>query len=354
EMIEEMLDEPQRAQAAALLAAERAGRSANTGRQLLVNARDRYQPYLEMEAGFEPPFPDAKKFAEWQLNVSALNERAARAKAPNATDDDRRAALAALLERARLFRDAGKPGLFTFAMWDYARALKLDPTNAEALEAIEDGARRLARAREKFEALLDAEDKSALSELLQKERENTIKETEVGQLDRLRKAAAQRYGERMEAEVESGKMPAERYEALQDARHKVAGDQREVLLNTWFKNMAENGVAINENESCKAVKKATDGDYFNVETVKAGEKVNYTARRVILAIGTAGTPMKLKVPGEAIKVKLPDGTEEDRQVQVTRDGKVEDKVKYKLNDPEAYKSKKIIVVGAGNSAIEGA
>ena len=155
----------------------------------------------------------------------------------------------------------------------------------------------------------------------------------------------------MEAEVESGKMPAERYEALQDARHKVAGDQREVLLNTWFKNMAENGVAINENESCKAVKKATDGDYFNVETVKAGEKVNYTARRVILAIGTAGTPMKLKVPGEALKVKLPDGTEEDRQVQVTRDGKVEDKVKYKLNDPEAYKSKKIIVVGAGNSAM---
>ena len=354
EVIEEMMDEPQRAQAAALLAAERAGTIADAGRQLLAAARDRYQAYLEIEAGFESPFPDAKKFAEWQMDVSALNERAARAKAPNATDAERSDALAALLERARLFRAAGKPGLYTFAMWDYARALKLDPTNAEAQEALNEGKRRLASAREKFEALLDREDKAALSELLQKEREKTIDPTEVGTLDRLRKAAMKRYGERMEAEVESGKLPAERYEALKDARHKVAGDQREVLLNTWFKNMAENNVEINENESCKAVKKAADGDYFNIETVKAGEKATYAARSVILAIGTAGTPMKLKVKGETLKVKLPDGTEEERQVQVTRDGKTEDKVKYKLNDPEAYKGKKIIVVGAGNSAIEGA
>jgi len=46
------------------------------------------------------------------------------------------------------------------------------------------------------------------------------------------------------------------------------------------------------------------------------------------------------VPGEKLKV--------------TRDGRTEDKVKHKLTDPEAYKRKRIIVVGAGNSAIEAA
>jgi len=50
--------------------------------------------------------------------------------------------------------------------------------------------------------------------------------------------------------------------------------------------------------------------------------------------------MKLKVPGEEMKV--------------ARDGRTEDKVKYKLTDPESYKRKRIIVVGAGNSAIEAA
>ncbi len=50
--------------------------------------------------------------------------------------------------------------------------------------------------------------------------------------------------------------------------------------------------------------------------------------------------MKLKVPGEEMKV--------------TRDGKTEDKVKYKLTDPEEYRRRKMIVVGAGNSAIEAA
>jgi len=50
--------------------------------------------------------------------------------------------------------------------------------------------------------------------------------------------------------------------------------------------------------------------------------------------------MKLKVPGEEIKI--------------TRDGREEDKVRYKLTDPDSYKQKRVIVVGAGNSAIEAA
>jgi len=107
-------------------------------------------------------------------------------------------------------------------------------------------------------------------------------------------------------------------------------------------NMKENKVLINENESCKSITKAEDGDYFVVQTEKGKEKdkMTYKARRVVLAIGNSGTPMKLRLPGEEMKV--------------TRDGLADDKVRYKLTDPEAFKRKKVIVVGAGNSAIEAA
>ncbi|HEV2802973.1 MAG TPA: NAD(P)-binding domain-containing protein [Pyrinomonadaceae bacterium] len=121
-----------------------------------------------------------------------------------------------------------------------------------------------------------------------------------------------------------------------------AGLQREVILDSWRGTMTQNGVVVNENESCKSVKKAEDGDYFTVSTEAgvAKDKKTYNARRVVLALGNRGTPMKLRLPGEEMKV--------------TRDGKTEDKVKYKLTDPEEYKRKKIIIVGAGNSAIEAA
>jgi thioredoxin reductase len=204
------------------------------------------------------------------------------------------------------------------------------------------GRTRLANARRKFEALLDAEEKYLVAQLLKEDREGKIKDEEVGKKDRIN-LARQLYGDRVEQEIEAGKLDDARYQALADARHKVAGDQREVLLNTWFMNMRENGVQISENESCKSVKKAEDGDYFILKTDKGKEEkkeMTYKARRVVLAIGTAGTPMKLRVPGE--------------ELRVTRDGTTEDKVKYKLNDPDAYRRKKIIVVGAGNSAIEGA
>jgi thioredoxin reductase len=125
-------------------------------------------------------------------------------------------------------------------------------------------------------------------------------------------------------------------------RPEGAGAQREVILEEWAGTMRRTGVRVNEQESCKSVRRADDGDYFVVECERGPEKrrVTYNARRVILALGNRGTPMRLKVPGEELKV--------------TRDGRTEDKVKYKRTDPDAYKRKRIIVVGAGNSAIEAA
>lgn len=122
-----------------------------------------------------------------------------------------------------------------------------------------------------------------------------------------------------------------------------AGQQREQILDGWLRAMRASEVAINENESCKSVTRGGGkGDFFTLTTERgeSKEKVTYTARRVILALGNRGTPMKLRVPGE--------------ELDITLDGRTEPKVKYKLEDPGAIRGRNVIVVGAGNSAIEAA
>jgi thioredoxin reductase len=122
----------------------------------------------------------------------------------------------------------------------------------------------------------------------------------------------------------------------------VQGDgiQREALLDSWIATMTRHGVIINEHEECKAVKRETDGDYFTIETAKgeAREPRAYTARRVVLALGARGAPMKLRVPGEDLKLR--------------RNGNSEDKVLYALSNPDNFKNKKLIVVGGGNASVE--
>lgn len=113
-------------------------------------------------------------------------------------------------------------------------------------------------------------------------------------------------------------------------------------LRIWTDAVRRSGADrhIHLGENCKAVKKAEDGDYFVVLTEKgaAKEPVIHCARRVVLALGNRGTPMKLKVSGEGMTI--------------WRHGVPESKVRYELTDPEIYRGLKTIVVGAGNSAIE--
>src|SRR5712692_8813858 len=118
------------------------------------------------------------------------------------------------------------------------------------------------------------------------------------------------------------------------------GDQRERLLESWIGTMMNQGVVINEHEECKTVKRATDGDYFIIETEK-GEKrepCSYRTRRVVLAVGNRGAPMRLGVTGEGTKIG--------------RNGRSEERVLYALSNPDDFKQKKIVVVGGGNASVE--
>ena len=156
-----------------------------------------------------------------------------------------------------------------------------------------------------------------------------------------------------------------------------AGAIKEQMIGSWMETVKSNGVIINEFESCKDVKR--DGDVFIVVTdqFKTKQRVEYRARRVILAIGNRGTPMKMNVPGEEMKmivtpteVVLPQfcnkcGAKRTGDYKFCQQcgfqyfGKAgrpyeDERVKYKLSDPNEYSGKHIMVVGAGNSAIEAA
>ncbi|OYT73527.1 MAG: hypothetical protein CFK52_00990 [Chloracidobacterium sp. CP2_5A] len=105
------------------------------------------------------------------------------------------------------------------------------------------------------------------------------------------------------------------------------GDLKEKMLAWWDEAVEKLGLVINEYEGCKEI--VREGDGFIVKTTKNAQ--GYKARKVLLAIGNAGEPRKLGCPGE-----------------------VEGRVLYRLQDPGAFKGKHIVVVGAGNSAVEAA
>jgi thioredoxin reductase len=154
------------------------------------------------------------------------------------------------------------------------------------------------------------------------------------------------------------------------------GEIKEDILRAWDAEIKAAGLDIHEQESCVDIKRSDSLFVVLTEKGKARQPARYSARRIVLAIGNRGAPMKLGVPGEDLKLSLEAdptalthcmccggprkhaqrfcpmcGVEFDESSLSRR---LDDKVKYKLQDPDDYSGKKCIVVGAGNSAIEAA
>lgn len=101
---------------------------------------------------------------------------------------------------------------------------------------------------------------------------------------------------------------------------------KEDLLAIWHKAAAKANLQVRTQERVEQIALGDDG-LFSLQTPKD----SYRALSVVLAIGRRGSPRKLGIPGE----ELP-------------------KVMYTLIDAEAYRDKRILVVGGGDSAVEAA
>ena len=98
------------------------------------------------------------------------------------------------------------------------------------------------------------------------------------------------------------------------------------LLDLWQTALNKNNISIQENSKVESI--ISENGIFRVATLK-GEI--FTSECVLLAIGRRGTPRKLNISGE-----------------------MNEKVAYRLLEPELIQGKDVIVVGGGDSAIESA
>ncbi len=106
---------------------------------------------------------------------------------------------------------------------------------------------------------------------------------------------------------------------------KITETRKESLLGFWQTIEKKTGVKIQYHERMESIRRTEHG--LEVKT----SKNLYLAKTVLLAIGRRGTPRKLGIPGEDLS-----------------------KVVYALIDPEQYRNQHVLMVGGGNSALEGA
>ena len=105
-----------------------------------------------------------------------------------------------------------------------------------------------------------------------------------------------------------------------------AAGKREAILAAWNEGVGKQ--KVNVRHGCEVTAIRGEDGAFEVQT-RSGE--TFFCRKVVLAIGLQGNLRKLGVPGEDL-----------------------DRVQYQLDDPEEYLAETIVVVGAGDAAIENA
>ncbi|MET0533849.1 MAG: NAD(P)-binding domain-containing protein, partial [Steroidobacter sp.] len=101
---------------------------------------------------------------------------------------------------------------------------------------------------------------------------------------------------------------------------------REKILSAWGDGLRQLRVNIRHNAEVRKISGSKGA--FAIQLV-SGETIN--AAHVVLAIGLEGNPRKLGCSGEDL-----------------------DRVQYQLDDPKEFSNETILVVGAGDSAIENA
>jgi CRP-like cAMP-binding protein/thioredoxin reductase/Fe-S-cluster-containing hydrogenase component 2 len=99
---------------------------------------------------------------------------------------------------------------------------------------------------------------------------------------------------------------------------------REQILAAWQEYTDARKLNVAYNAEVKSIKK--EGDRFRVKTAAGTE---YDTGKVVLAMGTQGNPRKIGCPGEN-----------------------QPHVRQRLNDPAEHSDQDILVVGAGDSALE--
>lgn len=106
-----------------------------------------------------------------------------------------------------------------------------------------------------------------------------------------------------------------------------AAGKREKVLETWNQELKEQGVNVRYGCRAANIERGDDGIF----TVKCENGTQVRTRTVVLGIGLQGNIRKLGVPGESLE-----------------------RVQYTVRDPEEFEGETIIVVGAGDAAIENA
>lgn len=105
--------------------------------------------------------------------------------------------------------------------------------------------------------------------------------------------------------------------------------KRETILGTWDNELANQNVNIQYRKKVEAISKLNDG--AGPFHIVCEDKSHMTARTVILGIGLQGNIRKIGTPGDDLPT-----------------------VQYTLSDPDEFSDETIVVIGAGDAAIENA